>query len=137
MSADSHIACTLSASADDAAERQERRLEQLTRRLPRRMQPSVRRLRRPEARWMRIPAGLLLIAGSGLSVLPVFGLWMLPLGLFLLAEDVPPLRRARARLLDRIAARRPHWFAENDDTSRTPGTPAPGEQRSPNNGDKA
>ena len=68
---------------------------------------------------MRIPAGLLLIAGSGLSVLPVFGLWMLPLGLFLLAEDVPPLRRARARLLDRIAAHRPHWFAENDDTSRT------------------
>jgi hypothetical protein len=35
---------------------------------------------------------------------------MLPLGLLLLAEDLPPLRRARSRILDSIQRRRPHWF---------------------------
>jgi hypothetical protein len=34
---------------------------------------------------------------------------MLPLGLVLLAEDVPLLRRARDRLLDWIERRRPQW----------------------------
>ncbi len=32
----------------------------------------------------------------------------------LLAEDTPPLRRMRGRLLDWIAERRPHWFAETE-----------------------
>jgi hypothetical protein len=35
---------------------------------------------------------------------------MLPLGLVLLAEDVPSLRRARDRLLDWIERRRPRWL---------------------------
>jgi hypothetical protein len=37
---------------------------------------------------------------SFLAILPVFGLWMLPLGLILLSEDLPIVRRrdARARL---------------------------------------
>jgi hypothetical protein len=42
---------------------------------------------------VRIPAGLLLIAGGVFAILPLLGLWMLPLGLVLLAEDIPPLRR--------------------------------------------
>ncbi|MGH7091793.1 MAG: hypothetical protein ACREFQ_23130 [Stellaceae bacterium] len=45
-----------------------------------------------------------------MSLPPVFGLWMLPLGLLLLAEDVPPLRRVRDRILLRLARRKPHWF---------------------------
>ena len=70
----------------------EQRLERLIGRLPQRVQATVRWLRRPEARWLRIPAGVLLAAGSLLSILPLFGLWMLPLGLMLLAIDVPPLQ---------------------------------------------
>jgi hypothetical protein len=93
-----------------ATAQRERRLEQLIDRLPRRLRSVVRWLRRPSSRWVRIPAGLLLIGGSFLSILPVFGLWMLPLGLVLLAEDVTPLRRARDRVLDWIARRRPHWL---------------------------
>jgi hypothetical protein len=96
--------------ARTATEQRERRLEELIDRLPRRLRSVVRWLRRPSARWVRIPAGMLLIAGSFLSILPVFGLWMLPLGLVLLAEDIPPLRRARDRVLDWIARRRPHWL---------------------------
>jgi hypothetical protein len=67
-------------------------------------------LRQPAQRWLRIGVAVLLIVGSLLSILPLFGLWMLPLGLVLLAEDVPVLRRARDRILEWIERRRPHWF---------------------------
>jgi len=90
----------------------EHRIERLIERLPQAMQTPTRWLRRPSSRWVRIPAGVLLLCGSALSVLPFFGVWMLPLGLMLLAEDVPSLRRLRCRALDWIAHRRPHWLAE-------------------------
>jgi hypothetical protein len=67
-------------------------------------------LRQPAQRWTRICVGTLLIIGSFLSILPLFGLWMLPLGLVLLAEDVPILRRAFDRILAWIERRRPHWL---------------------------
>jgi len=41
---------------------------------------------------VRMPVAVLLIIGSLFSVLPVFGLWMLPLGFVLLAIDLPVLR---------------------------------------------
>lgn len=41
---------------------------------------------------VRMPIAVLLIVGSLFAVLPVFGLWMLPLGLVLLAIDLPILR---------------------------------------------
>src|SRR5690348_13305885 len=77
----------------------ERRLELLIQRLPPRLQAIIRWLRRPYARWVRIAVGLLLILGSLFSILPIFGLWMLPLGLVLLAEDVKPLRHVTDRVL--------------------------------------
>jgi hypothetical protein len=95
----------------DAARQREHRLEGLIDRLPRNLQSTVRWLRRPSTRWVRIPGGILLIGGSVLSILPFFGLWMLPLGLVLLAEDVPLLRWAQDRSLDWIERHRPHWFA--------------------------
>ena len=94
---------------DDSTER-ERRLELLIRQLPRRLQTTIRWLRRPAARWVRIPAGLLLILCGFLAILPILGLWMLPLGLVLLAEDVKPLRRGMDRVLAWIEHRRPHWM---------------------------
>lgn len=97
-------------SAAAEASRSEQRLERLISRLPQGAQRPFRWLRRPEARWLRIPAGVLLAAASLLSILPIFGLWMLPLGLVLLAEDVAPLRRARDRLLAWAERRWPQWF---------------------------
>jgi hypothetical protein len=88
----------------------ERRIRRLIDRLPARLQTTAQWLRRPSSRWARLPAGVLLVAGSALSVLPVFGLWMLPLGLLLLAEDVPAARRVTDRLLDCIERRRPDWL---------------------------
>jgi hypothetical protein len=52
---------------------------------------------------------MLLICGGLLGFLPILGLWML-LGLLLLAEDVPPLKSARTRILDWIERRHPNWL---------------------------
>jgi hypothetical protein len=53
----------------------ERRLQRLIRRLPGKIQAVTRWLRRPASRWARIPAGVLLIIGGRLSILPFLGLW--------------------------------------------------------------
>lgn len=92
------------------ADLHEWRIEQLIRHLPGRMQRMVRWLRRPSSRWARMPAGGLLMIGGCLAILPVLGLWMLPLGMVLLAEDVPMLHRLTGRSLAWLERRRPRWF---------------------------
>jgi hypothetical protein len=52
------------------------RVERLIDRLPDTLRRTIRWLRRPSSCWVRIPAGLLLIAGSLLSILPFFAVWM-------------------------------------------------------------
>ena len=104
---------TLAKPSDKAAPHHERLIERMIERLPGRLQSTVRWLRQPSLRWVRRLAGVLFIAGSFLSILPIFGLWMLPLGLMLLAEDIAPLRRARNRILDWIERHRPHWFTSS------------------------
>jgi hypothetical protein len=59
----------------------------------------VRWLRKPSSRYVRIPLAILLIVGGIFSFLPVLGLWMLPLGLLLFAQDVPILQKPLARML--------------------------------------
>lgn len=54
--------------------------------------------------WLRIMLGILLILGGLLSFLPLLGLWMLPLGILLLAEDMPFLRRPTMRALATVQA---------------------------------
>jgi hypothetical protein len=49
-------------------------------------------VRRPGSLLIRTPLGLLLIFGGIFSFLPILGIWMLPLGLLLLALDIRPLR---------------------------------------------
>jgi hypothetical protein len=86
------------------------RLERLIERLPGRLGSIIRWLRQPSALWIRMPAGALLTCGGLLGFLPGLGFWMLPLGLLLLAEDVPPLRSARAWVLVWIERRHPSWL---------------------------
>jgi hypothetical protein len=95
---------------DKDVRRHRRRLERLIDRLPGRFRAATLWLLRPESRWARIPAGALLILGGFLAVLPVFGLWMAPLGVILIAEDVPMLRRGVARALDWAENRWPRLF---------------------------
>lgn len=65
-----------------------RQFDRLQRRIPASAARLLERVRRPEARWIRIPLGLLLVLGGIFSFLPVLGIWMLPLGLLLLALDL-------------------------------------------------
>jgi hypothetical protein len=57
----------------------------------------LRNLRHPDAKWVRIPVGFLLILGGIFSILPFLGLWMLPLGLLLIAYDIPMLQKPVGR----------------------------------------
>lgn len=68
--------------------RLERQFDRLQRRVPNFAARMLDRIRRPQARWIRIPLGLLLLLGGVFSFLPVLGIWMLPLGLLLLALDL-------------------------------------------------
>jgi hypothetical protein len=74
-------------------------LDRLERVLPNWLHRTLLWLRMPGAAWLRIPLGLTLVAGGLLSFLPVLGIWMLPLGLLLLAQDLPFLRRPVRRAL--------------------------------------
>ncbi len=68
-------------------------------RLPTRVARFVAWLRKPSSRFVRIPLAILLVVGGMFSFLPVLGLWMLPLGLLLVAQDVPVLQKPMSRML--------------------------------------
>lgn len=87
------------------------RLDRLIDRLPDRLRSTVHWLRQPRSIGIRIPAGVLLTCGGLFGFLPVLGFWMLPVGLALLADDVPPLRAVRSRTLDWIERRHLNWLA--------------------------
>ncbi len=74
---------------------------------------TIDRLTDRRARLLRIPAAGLFLVGGIFSFLPVLGLWMLPLGLLLLAVDVPALRpRVNAAMIRgrrRVALWRRWW----------------------------
>lgn len=107
------------------------RVDRLIEHLPSVVRQASRWLRQPSSRWARIPAGVLLIIGGLLSILPVLGLWMLPLGAVLLAEDLPALRRLRERVLDRIERHRPHWFGHPPANTNERADPAPARRHEP------
>lgn len=68
------------------------RIGRLLARLPSRVGRVVAWLREPSRHLVRLVAGLLLVLGGIFSILPILGIWMLPLGLALLAEDMPGLK---------------------------------------------
>jgi hypothetical protein len=68
-------------------------IERQLARLPPRLGSCIRRLRHQSPVWLRLTAAALLIIGGVLWFLPLVGLWMLPLGLLLLADQFPAARR--------------------------------------------
>jgi hypothetical protein len=101
-----------------AKQRRERRFQRQFDALERLVPPlrgPMSTLRRDSWFPVRFPLALLLIAGGVFSFLPVLGIWMLPLGLLLLAVDLPILRGPisfliiRTRRKGRILAKR--WRA--------------------------
>ena len=94
-------------------ERLDRKLTQLEGKLPGFIARLLRWLRGPSGRWVRVPVALLFIAGGFVGFLPVLGFWMVPLGLLLLAIDIPFLRRPMLNLinwLERQWAKLKRWW---------------------------
>lgn len=89
--------------------KEQRRLRRQFDALGRAVPPSrrvTRALIAPERRVIRLPLALLLIAGGFLAFLPILGLWMLPLGLMLLAVDAPAIAPAISAASIRVR----HWL---------------------------
>jgi hypothetical protein len=80
-------------------------MDRLQSRLPGWLARLVNWARKPYAVWFRGPAALLFIAGGIVGFLPVLGFWMVPLGLALIAIDLPFLRGPFARGLSYINAK--------------------------------
>ncbi len=72
-------------------------LERLNAHLPDWAASVVHRAMEPSARWLRVPAAIALMTGGALGFLPILGFWMVPLGLALVARDVPFMRPPLAR----------------------------------------
>jgi hypothetical protein len=62
--------------------------------IPRWVGRNLNRLRGKRAIWVRVPTGVALVGGGvlGFLPLPIVGIWMLPVGLALLAHDIPTMR---------------------------------------------
>ena len=69
-------------------------------------------LRSPRSTIFRVPISVLLILGGIFSFLPILGIWMLPLGLLLLALDVAFLRTPIAATILRGMRKWQTWRRE-------------------------
>jgi hypothetical protein len=77
-------------------------LDRLEERLPDFPARMLRKVRSPQVAPYRVPVGIALTAGGVLGFLPVLGFWMVPLGLAVLAQDVPVMKPPLARLLAKV-----------------------------------
>jgi hypothetical protein len=97
----------------DGKQQLDQAFEGLERELPDRVSRALRWLRDPKGRKVRLPLGVLCLVGGLLWFLPVVGLELIPIGLLLIAQDVPFLRKPVARgtlwLEDRWRALRGWW----------------------------
>ena len=82
-------------------------LERFQTRLPGWAARALGWLWQPRFHWVRIPVGILLILGGIVGFLPILGFWMVPLGLIVMAKDVPPLQPMLVRFLDWVERKWP------------------------------
>lgn len=104
-----------------AKQRRERRFQRQFDALERLFPPlrvPMSTLRRDSWFPIRFPVALALIAGGVFSFLPVLGIWMLPLGLLLLAVDLPILRGPISVLIIRARRTGKAWLRRWRDRRR-------------------
>jgi hypothetical protein len=86
--------------SDEGQRTLDQAFEVLERETPDRVSRAIHWLRSPESRWVRIPLAIVFIAAAFLGpVLPVVGLELLPIGLLLIAQDVPFLKKPVGRAM--------------------------------------
>lgn len=66
-------------------------------------------LRSARYRMLRIPLAIVLVLGGLVGFLPLFGFWMVPVGLLLMAVDIPALRPCVSAAVIRIRRRVHIW----------------------------
>jgi hypothetical protein len=111
----------------------DRLLARLQARLPRRAGRAMAWLISPAASLLRLPLAVLFIIGGIFSFLPVLGVWMLPLGILLIAVDVALVRRwvvktwpwVESRWRLRSRRRRMRWHRPLADAPQGSAAPAP------------
>jgi hypothetical protein len=82
-------------------------LERFRRRLPGWAAGFLGWLWQPRLHWVRIPIGVVLILGGIVGFLPILGFWMIPLGLIIMAKDIPLLQPTLVRFLDWVERKWP------------------------------
>ncbi|MBV1838678.1 DUF2892 domain-containing protein [Acetobacter estunensis] len=65
-----------------------------------------------EHRLVRLITGILMLLGGLFSFLPILGLWMAPVGIVLLAEDIPFFRAIGLKGMRWLERRKPDLFRE-------------------------
>lgn len=83
----------------------DRMLARLQAKLPDRLAGAMAWLVSPSAVFLRLPLGILCVIGGVFSFLPVLGVWMLPLGVLLIAVDVALVRRWVVHFWPKVEAR--------------------------------
>ena len=86
--------------ATSDAKKLDRKIDQFADQLPNWAGRFLRWLRAPSGRWVRIPIAIVLVIAGFIGFLPVLGFWMIPLGLLLIAQDVPFLQRPFLRAIE-------------------------------------
>lgn len=99
----------MTAIRDRTRERLKRQFDSIERRFPK-LGRAFRWLRADGSRLVRIPIAILMILGGVFSFLPMLGIWMLPLGLMLLALDLPFLQSPVALAMIRLRRRFSGWL---------------------------
>ncbi len=94
--------------SDRQRRRLDRQLHALGRRFPVLQKPIALVGTRPGV-LLRIPLALLLIMGGMVGFLPILGFWMIPLGLLILAVDLPFLRPIVSTIMIRTRRRWSTW----------------------------
>jgi hypothetical protein len=90
----------------------DRYFEMISRRVPTAISRSIRWLRKPSSFPVRLVAALMLILGGIFAFLPILGLWMLPLGLLFIAQDVPFLQKPVVRAMAWVESKW-EWLKRN------------------------
>jgi hypothetical protein len=86
-------------------------IDSLQKHIPAWLSNALNRLRGKRGIWVRVPIAVALIFGGvlGFLPLPIVAIWMLPVGLALLAHDIPLMRGPVARLLHFINRKIEKW----------------------------
>lgn len=85
--------------ANDGRKKLDQAYNKLEHEVPEKVAQKIQWLRSDNAKWVRIPMAIVLMIAGCFGFLPVIGIELIPLGLMLIAQDIPFLRKPVAKLI--------------------------------------